>query len=190
MPRIALVCACLAGACSFEADYTEGPFYCRDSPACPDGLTCAEDKVCRPLADAAIHTPDDAMIDARVAALNCADPGVLGQASGAVTGSTSSRLDTVQAMCDGSVMFGRDAVYRVDVDAGAMILVDIAGTQRAYVITACSTPPASPMCVGGSSARAGNPINITASAAGPHFIVVDHPTVNVGGDYELTVTVQ
>lgn len=190
MPWIALVCACVLGACSFEADYTKGPFYCRNNRACPPGLVCDEGiGECRaqPL-DAAIDTPDDTMVDARQAALNCADPGVLPPTGGGDANTTVGRTAKVAAMCDGTVMTAADAVYRITPGAGKQMLVDIA-TSESFLVTAyvTSTCP-STTCLTNSYASPGNPISVMA-LAGDHYIVVDSGVSAETGAYQLTVTV-
>lgn len=189
MPWIALVCACVLGACSFEADYTEGEFHCRDNPACPPGLICADDKVCREApGDAAVDAPDDSMVDARQPALNCADPGVLPPTGGGDANTTLGRTAKVAAMCNGTVMTAADAVYRITPGSGKQMLVDIATSESflvtAYVTTTCP----STTCLTNSYASPGNPISVTA-LAGDHYIVVDSGVSAATGPYQLTVTV-
>jgi hypothetical protein len=94
-------------------------------------------------------------------------------------------------MCSGSVMNGADAVYRVDTAAGAQLLVSISGSfaVSAYVIAACNVSPATPACIGTMAATPGNPINVTTSFAGEHFIVVDSANAAANGTYTLTLDV-
>src|SRR5690349_16389177 len=97
MPRNALVCLCLVGACRFDADYAGGGYRCSDN-ICPDPMVCEVDvngdKVCRDRSmDAAIDTPRDMMIDARPAALTCADPGILAPTGHTDTNTTAGKVN-------------------------------------------------------------------------------------------------
>jgi hypothetical protein len=178
MPRSLAICVTiLVGGCAFETDYAG--VACSDG-VCPSGLACVAGTCAVP--DAGDAGPGDAP-DARMAALVCADPGVLA-GSGAVTGTTVGRSSTVAAQCGGFVMNGKDAVYRIAVAAGASLLVDIAGGRKAYVIATC---PAT-TCVGNMVASAGNPIAV-APAAGPAFVIVDDENPALESTYTLTVTV-
>jgi hypothetical protein len=190
MPRTLVLCAVLSSGCLFSADYGGGQYTCTDNK-CPSGLVCsnmrciAPSQIDAPLGDVMIDT----MIDARMAALTCVDPGVIAPAGGTEMGTTVGRTSTISAMCGGFVMNGNDAVYRVTAAAGDMYLVGITGV-RAYVIAPCSAAPATPMCLGNAFAMQGNPISFTAAFAGQHFIVVDHENVATSGAYTLTVTKQ
>ena len=188
--NLALCVLVLTGGCLFSADYSNGQFRCTDDK-CPDGLVCTNQRCIKPSAiDApAGDAPIDMMIDGRVPAFTCADPGVVLPPGGTETGTTAGRSSTISAMCGGFVMNGADAVYRVTAAAGDMYLIGITGV-RAYVIAPCSASPATPTCLGNAFASAGNPIAITAAFAGHHFIVVDHETPATTGAYTLTVTKQ
>lgn len=166
MPRIALVVAALAGGCFFEATYR------RDAAVVDDDAPA-----------------DGAGSDARVAAMTCVDPGLL---TGTATGTTASRSNLVTASCEGSVMNGPDAVYRIDAQVGAQLLVSISGSYavNAYVLAPCSAAPATPTCLTNMAAAVGDPISVTTTFAGQHFIVVDNPNPALSGTYTLTVTVQ
>jgi hypothetical protein len=181
MPRL-LVCAiAFVGGCFFEADYRGGSYACPDG-RCPSGLTCVANAcVAAAPDDAAIDTPD-----AREPALTCADPGVIASAGGTASGTTTARPAQLSSMCDGFVMNGREAVYRIDLAAGDQLLVTITSSARkAYVIAQCVTP--APACLGNTLATDGNPISVTP-AAGPSFVIVDDENPAADGLYELTLT--
>jgi hypothetical protein len=193
--NLALCVLVLTGGCLFSADYGNGQYRCSDGK-CPSGLLCTADERCirpsaidAPLGDVVGDVPIDMMIDGRVPAFTCADPGVVLPAGGTEMGTTVGRSSTISAMCGGFVMNGADAVYRVTAAAGDMYLIDITGV-RAYVIAPCSASPATPSCIGNMFASAGNPIAVTTTFAGQHFIVVDHETPATTGAYTLTVTKQ
>ena len=191
MPRTLAICAVLSGGCLFSADYRGWQYTCNDG-TCPSGLECNTQKRC--VAPSQIDAPlgdvmTDTMIDGRMAALTCVDPGVVAPAGGTETGTTAGRTSTISAMCGDFVMNGNDAVYRVTAAAGDMYLVGITGV-RAYVIAPCSAAPATPSCLGNTFATQGNPIAFTAAFAGQHFIVVDHENPATSAAYTLTVTKQ
>lgn len=195
MPWIAVACALVFGACFFDADYAGGRIACSDGK-CPSGLTCAGGVCEGPRRDAA---PGDAdgdgstgdATDARIAALTCVDPGLVATTGGTAMGTTASRSSLVSASCDGFVMNGPDAVYRIDAAAGAQLLVSISASYAAYayVLAPCSATPATPTCLTNMAASAGDPISVTTTFAGQHFIVVDNPNPALSGDFTLTVTV-
>lgn len=195
MPRIALVCLCLlVGACSFDADYSGGTYYCSGGARCPSGLECRGDlpgkPECRePRRDAAIDAlDDDAMPDARQALLTCGDPGVLPIAGDTVTGSTANRTNMVAPLCSGSMMFGFDAVYRLDVAAGKQVTLNVAASHAAtaYIVQPCVSNMG---CVGNTYAFPNSPATITVLAGGPPFIVVDSGLAAAAGMYTLDVIV-
>ncbi len=190
MPWNVVLCAILMSGCLFSADYGGGQYTCTDKK-CPSGLSCVADKCVSP---SAIDAPvgdvlPDMMIDGRMAALTCVDPGLVPAAGGTEMGTTAGRTSTISAMCGGFVMNGNDAIYRLTVNAGDMYLVGITGV-RAYVIAPCSAAPATPSCLGNAFAKDANPISFTAAFSGQHFIVVDHENVATSGAYTLTVTKQ
>lgn len=193
MPWNVALCVLALTGCVFSADYGGGTYRCSDG-ACPSGLVCSSDGRC--VAPTAIDappgdvSPDVPMIDARLAALTCADPGPIAAAGGTENGTTAGRSSTISASCGGFVMNGADAVYRLTVAAaGDSYLVGITGV-KAYVITPCSPTPATPVCLGNMFASPGNPISVSAAAAGPHFIVVDHESPATTAAYTLAVTKQ
>jgi len=191
MPRFAVLCALLMGGCFFDADYHGGRYTCSDG-VCPSGFSCVSGVCEEPRRDAATDVPVDmSTIDARQAALVCADPGVFPMAGGMFMGTTAGRSNTVTAMCSASVMNAFDAVYRVDAAVGAHLLISVSGFNgvSAYVIAPCSIAPATPSCIGGTAATMGNPINVTTSFAGQHFIVVDSANAAFSGTYTLTLNV-
>jgi hypothetical protein len=185
MPRPVAICAAtfLLGGCFFSADYVGAS--CRDG-ICPAGLTCAANVcVAGDPGDAGSADALDAL-DARLAALTCADPGIVAAAGGQELGTTVGRGSTVSSMCGGFVMNGKDAVYTITLAAGDQLLVDIAGGRKAYVIATCVSP--APACLGNMFATAGNPISVTP-AAGASFIIVDDENPANESTYTLTLTV-
>jgi hypothetical protein len=140
--------------------------------------------------DGPIDAPPDAMIDARQAALTCVDPGTFPPAGGTAMETTAGGVSRISSMCGGFVMNGADDVYRISAAAGDQYLVTITGALRAYVITPCSLTPSTPICLGNSFASAGNPISVTTTFAGGHYVVVDHESPSTSGTYTLTVTRQ
>jgi hypothetical protein len=196
MHRFAVLGIVFVGACFFDADYGSGGFKCSDGH-CPSGLVCDMDaNRCVTHLDGgpddvmdATDAPPDVPIDTMPAALTCADPGVIAMTGGTAMGTTVGRTSTISATCNGSVMNGNDAVYRVMAAAGDQYLVSITGV-KAYVIIPCSISPATPTCVGNVAASAGNPIQFTAAVAGQHYIVVDHENPATSAMYTLTVTKQ
>lgn len=174
-----VVGATLLAGCIFDASYDGGRFTCSDN-VCPGTLACREG-VCVP------RDAGNPVDDARQAALTCADPGTLPGAGGTVSGTTVDRVATVSAMCGGFIMNGADAVYRIDLAAGAQLLVDIAGGRKAYVLAACMPSPATPACLTNTLATAGNPLAVSP-AGGPSFVVVDDESPATSS-YTLTVTV-
>jgi hypothetical protein len=191
MPRIVPLCAALVVgavcACAFEANYAGGRYRCSDGK-CPSGLTCAAG-VCVP--PDAPPIDGDAAPDARVAALTCADPGLLGATGGSATGTTANRSNTITSMCGGFVTNGPDAVYRITTVANVQVMVAIAGSYpvNAYLIAPCSVAPATPACEGNALASATSPITVTVPVAGEQFVVVDGVNPSSNGTYTLTVTV-
>jgi hypothetical protein len=196
MHRFAVLGIVFVGACFFDADYGAGGYRCSDG-RCPSGLVCdtSANRCVTHLDGGPDDAPGDASdapidaADAMPAALTCVDPGVIAMTGGTATGTTVGRTSTVSSMCGGSVMNGNDAVYRVTAGAGDMYLVSITGV-KAYVIIPCSIAPATPACIGNVAASPGNPISFTATAAGQHFIVVDHENPATSAAYTLTVTKQ
>jgi hypothetical protein len=197
MPRIARTWGLVAGsllatACSFHADYGSGSYTCRDGK-CPAGLVCSANHVCvGPGSDAGGGDGAvDGVVDAPPAALTCVDPGPFPAAGGTTMGTTAGRSNTVSALCGGVVENGADAVYRVDTGVGARIQVSISGSYpvAAYVIAPCTIAPSTPACEGDAAASAGNPIAVTTTFAGQHFVVVDGANAGLSGTYTLTVQV-
>jgi hypothetical protein len=192
MPWKPALCALLlVGGCLFEADYSSGTYRCTDG-RCPAGLVCSADDRC--VASTVVDAPRDGapadvMVDARMAALTCIDPGVIPSAGGTVMDTTVGGISRVSSMCGGFVMNGADDVYRINATANDQFLIAITGV-RAYVITPCSITPSTPLCLGGAFASEGNPIAVTTSFTGPYFVVVDHEAPATQAAYTLTVTRQ
>ena len=182
MPRF--VALLLLVGCSFDGDYTGGTYLCSDG-VCPSGYTCSAG-VCR-LPDARTL---DALGDSHVAALTCADPGILSPSGGTVNDTTVGRANMVTASCGGFVTNGPDAVYQIETVGSAMLTVSIAGSYpvNAYVIAPCTVAPATPACRGNALASAGAPITVSAPA-GDWFVVVDGVNAALSGSYTLTVSV-
>jgi hypothetical protein len=191
MPWKPAVCALLLlGGCLFDADYSSGTYRCTDG-RCPAGRVCDADDRCvaMPAIDAPRDAAPDVMIDARMAALTCVDPGVIPSAGSTEMGTTVGGTSRISAMCGGFVMNGADHVYRILSSVGDQLLIGITGV-RAYVITPCSVSPSTPVCLGNAFASEGNPISVPISVAGYYWIVVDHETPATTGPYVLTVTRQ
>ncbi|HTL35910.1 MAG TPA: hypothetical protein VL326_22425 [Kofleriaceae bacterium] len=195
MRGVAVMLLLASSGCFFDADYRGGHYTCKDG-VCPSGLTCSAAQECVELRKDAASDVSDApsdgpFFDAPPRAATCADPQPFPATGGMAAGSTASRNNLVTAMCSASVMNGKDAVYRIDVQAGAHILVSVSGftSVAAYVLAPCSAAPATPSCIGSNAALAGNPINVTASFAGQYFIVVDSANAGSSGTYTLTVDV-
>lgn len=193
MHRFAVLGIVFVGACFFDADYGAGGFKCTDG-RCPSGLVCdtGANRCVTHLDDAgpddgmdAIDAPPDVPIDTMPAALTCVDPGIIPTAGGTESGTTVGRTSMISALCNGSVMNGNDAVYRINAGAGDMYLISITGV-KAYVVIPCSAA----MCLGNVAAAPGSPISFTASVAGLHYIVVDHENPATSAPYTLTVTKQ
>jgi hypothetical protein len=201
MPRIALVCLGLVGAgCAFSGNYDGVRLTCSDG-MCPAGLECREDinrphGECREMRmDSGIDMLGDGMMmdgDAPPSAqLLCLDPGIL--TSGvSVSGSTMGRSNTVTSQCNGGVMNAPDAVYKITTSApNKQLNVAITNTTlNAYVIAPCSAAPAIPTCLGTTAAANNSPINVTATAVGAYYVVVDAVPSTSNGGYTLTVTIQ
>jgi hypothetical protein len=189
MPWIALVCACVVGACSFDADYSEGTYTCHDGK-CPSNLTCIDEVCVEPPKDAALDTPTDMMIDARQYALTCNDPQPIAMNGPAIEGDTTNRSNMLTTSCNGSMMLGFDAVYRLDnVGAGKQVNLSITAAwsgAAAYIIQPCATGST---CIGNIFAQPNVPVNITTIANGPPYIVVDSTLSGTKGDYTVTVSV-
>jgi hypothetical protein len=184
----------LTNACIFDANYTGGQYTCTDGK-CPSGLVCSTPtKTClRPIDASVPDTVHDAMLDARIAALTCADPGIVTGTGGTFMGSTAAQVSSSSSsMCSGAFQNGKDAVFRVSITAGQHLMVSVSTTTggypvNAYVIASC---PANntPACEGTVAAAAGSPINLTPTA-GQHFVVVDNPNPALSGNYTLTLLV-
>jgi len=187
---VVAVCACLLGACFFDADYKSGQVTCSDGK-CPSGLSCVANTCVEPKRDAATDTVGDIGTDVPPAALNCTSPGAIGTTGGTVMGSTASRASTIAATCNGFVMNGPDAVYVMTTGVGDQIHLDVTGSYpvNAYVIAPCSVSPATPACSNNMFASSGNPVTLTTAFAGQHFIIVDGTNPAQSGDYTLTVTI-
>jgi len=178
---------CVLASCGFDANYANGHFTCSDGK-CPTGQVCVANECVSP------HDggPDADAIDARQAALLCTDPGILPAGGGTANGSTGApRTNTVSSLCNGLVMNGPDAVYRVDAPVGNHIGVTVAGSYpvRGYVIAPCVTVPATPACIGNVFATATAPISVVAPTAGQYFIILDGENAGLSGSYTLTVSV-
>jgi hypothetical protein len=191
MRGVAVSLLLAASGCFFDADYRGGHYTCSNG-ICPSGLTCEQTVCVEARKDAATDGPKDGPIfDAPARAATCADPQPFPATGGTTSGTTTGRANTVTAMCSVSVQNGVDAVFRIDAAAGAHLLVSISGYSQvsAYVIAPCSASPATPTCLGTTAATQGNPINITTSFAGQHFIVVDSAAAAANGAYTLTLDV-
>jgi len=182
----------LTSGCWFDASYKSGQVTCSDG-MCPSGLVCAN-AVCVALGDASTDHPDakiDAPPDAplQMAALTCADPGTF-IADNTVTGTTAGRTNTISATCNGAVMNGPDAVYKLAGTIGQMLTLtphSSAYPITAYVIAPCT--PGFPTCVSNVFATDTTPATITFGANGDYFIVVDGINAALSGAYNLTIAI-
>lgn len=184
--------AALAG-CVFDSELRGGTYRCSDG-VCPADLVCDADQRCvsAPPVDALVadgpDAPLDAPADARLAALTCADPGLLPAAGGSASGTTVGRSSLVSASCGGFILNGADAVHRIPVAVGERVLVSVTGL-KAYVLVTCTPSPGTPLCVGNALAAPGDPLQTAPAAAnGAYFIVVDHEAPATTGPYTLDVT--
>lgn len=189
MPWIAVLCLCLVGACSFDADYSGGTYSC-SAPAmeCPSGLECREGMCVGPRMDAAIDTPVDGdAADASLPELSCAIPGVLTSGQ-TVSGTTVGRQNMMTSTCANMVQNARDAVYAITTAApNQQLTVTITGTLNAYVLNACEPSIA---CLTGKVASSGSSLLVTAAMATTYFVVVDHYNPTAEDSYQLKVTAQ
>lgn len=192
MPRNLARCAgalalSILGGCLFKADYDAGGFTCTDG-VCPSGFTCTADRRCVRTAGGDAG-PDGDAGDARIEALTCADPGAFPATGGTRSGTTVGRASEMSAQCAGAVMNGPDAVFRIALaGASQVLLVDVTGGRKAYVLSACTETPATPACLGNMRALAGQPISLTL-AAGTYVVVVDDDLAAAASAFALTLTV-
>lgn len=200
MPRLAPIVvvgffnAAVAGGCWFSADYRSGNVACHDGN-CPSGLTCVAD-VC--VAHAPVDGAGSGVHDARIpdvpeqmAALTCADPGTF-IADNTVSGTTAGRTSTISASCNGAVMNGNDAIYKIAGTVGQHLTLtphSSAYPITAYAIAPCTTTGVPP-CTGNAYATDTTPVTITLTTMTDYFIVVDgiNPNPAQSGAYTLTVT--
>jgi hypothetical protein len=196
MPRFVLTRAGIFGVgflisgCWFDANYQSGQVTCEDG-SCPTGLLCANN-VCVTTAtieagivrDAALDAPDAPV----AAALTCTDPGTF-IADATVTGTTVGRTNTVSALCNGTVMNGRDAVYKIAGTIGQMLTLtphSSAYPITAYVIAPCTTSGV-PSCIGNVYATDTAPVTVALPATTDYFILVDGGNAALSGAYSLTI---
>ena len=187
MPRNLARCAgalalAVLGGCLFRADYDAGGFTCTDG-VCPSGFACVDQRCVR----SGDGGPGDAMADARQEALTCADPGVFPGTGGSRSGTTVGRNSTISSQCGGTIMNGPDAVFRIVLPAAGTLLVDVTGGRKAYVLSACTQTPATPMCLTNTRAAMGSPISL-ALAAGTYFVIVDDEIPTSTSAFTLTLT--
>ena len=191
MPWIAVLCACLVAACSFEADYSGGTYRCEEGGTCPAGLACTDDGRCvAPVKDAAVDVAvNDVMPDATPPALDCGDPGILSDGE-MVMGTTQGRANFMQSLCGGGMQFGKDAVYRITTTApNEQLVVTITGALTAYVLDACMPYPDTPACLDNALASSATQITVSAPTLGDYFVVVDNSSAGIAGAYTLRVNV-
>jgi hypothetical protein len=198
MPRFAqflagIVVVGICNGCWFDAVYTSGQVTCSDG-ICPSGLTCQNDVCVTPRIDA--HPPDTVSIDApsdgkNPAALTCADPGTF-ISDATVTGTTTGRTNTVSSLCNGTVMNGADAVYKIAGTLGEQLTLTPASADfpvTAYLIAPCTVSPATPACIDNTYATSTTPIAITIPATTDYFIIVDGGNAALSGAYSLTIAI-
>lgn len=190
MPRlIAIVVGVALAACRFEADYDGGSYTCRDG-VCPAGLVCNAAETCvDPGAPDAAPPFDAAPPDAELAALTCADPGLIPRGETVFDGTTIGGVNHVSGSCAAAIYNGPDDIYRATALAGDNLEVQITGesTVRAYVVTECVPNPQTPACSGGMVAQDGFALTLTNLPAGDVYVLVDEVNPAGGTDYQLTV---
>ncbi|MBV8758046.1 MAG: hypothetical protein JO257_12240 [Deltaproteobacteria bacterium] len=179
MPRFLWI---LLTACSIQADYSGTHVRCSDGK-CPSGMTCgsagSEHAGYCGVPDASVGG-SDAAVDARKAALTCADPGV---ALGSNDGNTTGSANHVSGMCGGLVYNGPDNVYAITGPRSVTINVSSSDfAVAAYVISTCTMnlPP----CEGSAAAA---PTLTLALGSGTHYLIVDGVNAGLSGRYHLDV---
>jgi len=190
MPRMMLLALALV-ACRFDADYDDGTFRCSDGD-CPAGLVCNAAELCVAPGAPDARALDAAPPDAEVAALTCADPGLIPRGVEAdFAGTTNGGVNHVSGTCLASIYNGPDDVYRATAVAGDDLTVTITGesTVRAYVVAddGCVPNPATPPCTGAMVAQPGFALELANLPAGDLFVLVDEVNPVGGTDYTLTV---
>jgi len=189
MPRIALLCLGLAGACSFDADYTSGTYSCSDDK-CPSGLVCQANLCVAERRDAAVDVvdtmPSNDADGGGGPEMSCNDPGILTNGQ-TVSGSTDNQINRMMSFCAGGVQNAKDAVYKITTTApNQQLTVFITGSLTAYVLNSCMPNAA---CLTSNVASAGNSLAVTAANAGAYWVVVDNINVSLMGAYTLKVNV-
>lgn len=186
MPRIAAICATVVVACSFNANYGGGHYKCTDG-LCPSGLTCSAG-IC--VAGTTIDAPASGS-DAAAHAQTCGDPEPVASAGGTFMGTTTGRVNNVDASCSGGFMNAVDAVYRIDGSAGEHLVISVTGSwsPNAYVIphAQCMPLPATPACLG-SAAGSNGPADVMLVQDGQYDIIVDSMIAASNGSYTLAIT--
>jgi len=183
----------VAPGCWFSADYRSGNVACRDGK-CPSGLSCVAEVCVVATGDGGGSNVHDARSDStpdafEMAALTCADPGTF-VADNTVSGTTASRINSISASCNGSVMNGADAVYKIAGTIGHQLTLtphSSAYPVAAYVITPCTTSGV-PACIGTTYATDTTPVTITIPATSDYFIIVDGINAGLSGAYTLTIS--
>ncbi len=188
-------------ACSFDRGYGDATVACSTSdPRCPDGYVC-EGGICRDhRADADASPGPDASVCQLASGQpdndRCADaiPLTVDAAGVTVYGDTTGYAGDVAPAtlpgCTGSVEPGPDAIYRVDLPAGATLTADLApvGFDGAvYLLDGCSLTAA---CHGGADALGVGAIDhavMTAPTAGTYYVVVDASMASAAGCYRLSL---
>ena len=183
----------VAPGCWFSADYRSGNVACRDGK-CPSGLSCVAEVCVVATGDGGGGNVHDARSDSApdafdMAALTCADPGTF-VADNTVSGTTAGtgRTNTLSTSCNGTVMNGKDAVYKIAGTMGHQVTLtphSSAYPIAAYVITPCT--PGFPTCIDNTFATDTAPATITFGANGDYFIVVDGINAGLSGAYTLTI---
>jgi hypothetical protein len=181
----------LISGCWFDANYKSGQVTCDDG-ICPSNLVCVQGScITHPPIDA-FHVVTDTALDSPdatvPAALTCADPGTF-VAGDTVTGTTVGQMNTVSALCNGTVMNGHDAVYKIAGTVGQMLTLtphSSAYPITAYAIAPCTTSGV-PSCTGNVYATDTTPVTITIPATTDYFILVDGGNAALSGAYSLTI---
>lgn len=187
MPRFLLALTIFLGACSFDGRYPEG-VPCGEDMRCPSGMSCHLG-ACVSMVPIDI-APDQMPPDVAMAALTCADPGIVSAAGGTASGTTAGTTSKMSSTCGGFVNNGPDRVYAITMTGTNQLRVAIDGDRKAYVLSAgsCVPAPSTPACLGSTRATTGNPI-VVQPPAGLAYVVVDDEVATASGPYTLTLTV-
>jgi hypothetical protein len=166
----------------FDAHDATSEFTCSDG-VCPSGETCVEG-FCEAIPSSSNPVG------------TCGNPiPITPDPVNAVTGDNGGRKDTIEATCTVHDLVGPDVVF--ELDAGGTLQVgshieleftsDVGNTSYvAYMLSACESLPAMPMCTGDVFASFDSPVALTLITL-PQFIVVDSTSPTTTGMFNLKV---